>query len=462
MDLNITGGAYNLEAPVSVQECINLFIEIEKEGSQARRILRRFPGLKLFVNIGNGRIRGMKTVNGVLYVVAGTSLYSVSIVGVATSLGTVPGSNLASMAHDGTNLVIVIGTTAQYTYDGSTFSTVTLPFASSRVLFLDTYMVHQRPDTNEFFVSAAQSVTSYSALDKALKSGQPDNIVTIITSNRDLILLGARTTETWRITPNADFPFLRQEGTFQERGALGLNAPVEMDNDVYYLGDDRVVYRMSGYTPRRISHHAIEKWLDEQSITDVDNAIGMTITHQGHYWYILSLANSTWVYDATVSALSGSDEWVQLLSLGQLNWRVEVTEEAYGRTYCGGPDGIIYQLDPDTLNENGERQLKRRTSPYYHNERHPLSFNRLDLAIKEGVATSGVANPEVFLEISKDWGRTWGNRRSRSMGETGNYNQKVIWRRNGASRTSVFRITVTDDVDVVIPGQWADVATGPG
>jgi hypothetical protein len=463
MDLDICGGAYNLKAPVSVQECINMFPEIEKSGSQSRRILRRFPGLKAFADPSAGGIRGMAYVGSTFYVVAGTDLVTVTAAGVVSaSLGTIPGTAVVSMAHDGTNVIVVVGTTTQYTYNGSAFSTVTLPYASKRTLFLDTYFVHQRPDTNQFFISASGSATSYSALDIASKEGQPGNIVTMITSNRDLILFGTRTTETWRNTGNADFPFQRQEGTFQERGAHCVNCPVEMDNDVYYMGDDGVIYRMAGFHPQRISHHAIEKWMDEQSTTDKEAALGMTITHQGHYWYIISFAASTWVYDATVSGMSGEHEWFQLKSNDEKNWRVDVVERAFGKTLCGGADGVIYELDQDTVNENGEAQIKRRTTPIYHNERHPLSFNRLDLSFEEAVATSGVADPQVSLEISKDGGRTWSSQRFRSLGQLGQYEKKAIWRRNGVARTSIFRITVTDDVEVTFVGKWADVGVGSG
>ncbi len=465
MDLDICGGAYNLKAPVAVQECINLFPEIEQQGSQSRRILRRFPGLKSFKDLSNGSIRGMRRVGGVLYVVAGTGLFSITSAGVASAnLGTIPGTAIVSMAHDGTNLVIVLGTTSQFTWDtdGSSFSTVTLPFASSRVFFLDTFFVHQRPDTANFFWSASGSATSYSALDFATKEGQPGNIITTITSNRDLILFGEETTETWRNVGGSDLPFQRQEGTFQERGAVALKAPIEMDNDIYYIGDDRVIYKMVGVNPVRISHHAIEKWLDEQTKAHVDDAFGMTITHQGHYWYILSLAESTWVYDATVSNMTGGNEWFQLLSLDEKNWRVDVVENAYGKTFCGGGDGIIYELDQDTLNENGERQLKQRVTPYYSSDRHKVSFNELNLAFEEAVATSSVADPLVSLEISSNGGRTYNNKRFRSLGQLGQYAKKAIWRRNGAPRNVVFRLTVTDDVEVTYVGLWGDASVASG
>lgn len=464
-DLKICGGAYEIEAPISIQDCINLYPEVEYEGSQNRIVLRRFPGLKLFStpSVGN-RIRGQQNMAGTLYVVAGTTFYSVNEAGTATSIGTIAGTDLVSMATDGTNVVIVNGTATGYVYNGTSLSTISdADFVTADIVFfLDTYFVFHKTDTAQFFISNTGSATAYTATDIATKEGQPGNIITMMVAHRDLILIGEKTMETWRNTGNTDFTFERQNGTFQERGAIGSRCPIEMDNSIYFLGDDRVVYTREGYLPVRISNHAIETWLSEQTQSTLDDAIGMTITHQGHYWYILSFAMGTWIYDATTSVLMGRREWFQLQSLDKLNWRVTSVETAYGRTLCGDDDGNIYELDPLTLNENGNRQLKQRTAPYYHNDRAPISCHRLELAFKQGVANSNVTDPQVLCEISRDWGRTWGSRRARSMGKLGEYIQKAVWRRNGYARGFVFRWFVTDDVDVTFTGGYGDFGSGSG
>ena len=471
MDLKVCGGAYDLEEAVAIQECINMFPELEASGSKARIILRRFPGLKAFsTELVGKKIRGMEYMNGTLYVVADQTLYSVSSSGVTTSIGTIEQVGRVSMAHgwaDDTSiysLVIVNGTGTGYVYNETTLSTISdTDFeAADLVLYLDTYFVFHKTNTSQFFISEAGSATSYIGTDIATKEGNPGKIVSMITSHRDLILFGEDTTETWRNTGNTDFPFQRQEGTYQERGAIGLRCPAEMDNTVYYLGDDRVVYALAGYRPTMISHHAIEKWLDEQDKSVLDEGIGMTITHQGHYWYILSFSTGTWVYDATTSNLTEKKEWFQLESWEHTNWRVTEAIPAYGRTICSDDSGYLYTLDAKTLTENGTRQLKRRTTPFYQGERKPISCPRLELAFKQGVANASVTDPSVMLEISRDWGRTWGSRRVRSLGKLGEYIQKAVWRRNGHARGMVFRWSVTDDVDVTITGGFGEFTAGVG
>jgi len=396
--------------------------------------------------------------SGVAYVVAGTTLYSVTAYGVTTSIGTIAGTNYVSMATDGTNLVIVNGTVTAYIYNGSSLATITDAdfLTADRVFYLDTYFVFHKTGTNVFFISNAAAPTVYTATDLASKEGSPDLIVSFIVANRDLVLMGESTIEYWKNTGDTDFTFQRLEGVFQERGVIGLRSPVTMDNTIYFLGNDRIVYRIDGYRPVRISHHAIENWLSEQEQEVLDQVNGMTITYKGHYWYVLSFSTGTWVYDATTSGLIESSEWFQLQSWNQLNWRVDVVETVYNKTLCGDAEGYLYELDAKTLNENGNIQLKQRTAPYYHKEKKNLSCQRLELGFKQGVATTGETDPQVFLEISRSWGDTWSSRRSRSLGQRGEYNQRAVWRRNGMSEGFAFRWSVTDDVDVYFTGAYGE------
>jgi len=464
VDLNICSGAYSVKAPISVQDCINMYPEVEKQGSQSRVVLRRFPGLKSFMDLGGSPIRGMKVHAGILYAVASAGLYSVSVSGIAVFIGTIAGSDIVSMDSDGTNLTIVNGTATAYNYDGSSLSVISdLDFvSSSKVIYLDTYFAHLRTDTNQFFLSESGSATSFNALDKASAEGAPEDVVSMITSNRDLILFQFDTTEYWRNTGNADFPFQRQEGTYQERGCLGINTPASVDNDVYFLGDDRIVYRLVGYQSVRVSHHGIETFIRKQSLVDVNAAIGFSITYEGHYWYVLSFPNGTWVHDITSSKDLQEAQWFQLKSVNQENWRVTSSVVAYGKIMCGDSLGFITELDPDTLNENGNQQIKQRTTGYYHNERNGISPTRIKLGFEAGVGNDSSLDPQIEMRISRDWGKTFGTPLQRSMGQAGEYGNEATWSRNGISKSVALRFTVTDDVELTITGAWAEFETSSG
>jgi hypothetical protein len=58
--------------------------------------------------------------------------------------------------------------------------------------------------------------------------------------------------------------------------------------------------------------------------------------------------------------------------------------------------------------------------------------------------------PQVRMDRSRDGGRTFTDERWRSMGKIGEYNRRLIWRRNGrAHTTDMYRFTISDKVQVV-------------
>ena len=459
MDLNIGGGAYSIDAPISLQECINMYPQVSEKQSKAQVTLMRFPGLTLF-STPTGVARGAITMNGIAYFVMGTTLYEVQSNGANISRGTIAGTGRVSMAENGTYIAIVNGTSTGYTYTGTTLTTITDTdfLAADQVIYLDTYFIFKRVATNQYFISDNDDPTSYTAPYVGVKEGSSGLLTAIIANHRDLIIAGETTTEYHRNTGNTDFVFERQEGTFQERGCAATFSIAAMDNSYYYLGDDRMVYTAVGYRPGRISHHAIEKWLSEQSLADITAAIGFTMTWQGHYWYVLTLTNGTWVYDATTSQLTESAEWFQLRSsTGETgNWRVTTTTIAYGKILCGDAAGKIYTLDADALTENGETVLRRRTTRPYFLERKRIGCPKLELVTKVGKGNATVENPVVSLKISKDNGVTYHTPRQKSLGKMGEYDAKTIWRKNGRAYDWVFQWNVTDAVDVSFVAAYAD------
>lgn len=63
--------------------------------------------------------------------------------------------------------------------------------------------------------------------------------------------------------------------------------------------------------------------------------------------------------------------------------------------------------------------------------------------------------PQVMLRWSDDGGHTWSNEHWRSMGKTGEYGTRVIWRRLGMTvklRDRVYEISGTDPVKIAIMG----------
>jgi hypothetical protein len=113
---------------------------------------------------------------------------------------------------------------------------------------------------------------------------------------------------------------------------------------VHFFGNDRIVYRLDGYTPMRISTHAIEYHL--RNVTD---AWAFVYTQEGHKFYCLCTDQGTWCYDMATGA------WHERKSTGRDNYRVGFAEIAWGEPVLADNDnGRLYRPDLDTYDEDGD------------------------------------------------------------------------------------------------------------
>jgi len=79
--------------------------------------------------------------------------------------------------------------------------------------------------------------------------------------------------------------------------------------------------------------------------------------------------------------------------------------------------------------------------------------NGISLAIDEPTVVG--ANPQLMLRWSDDGGHTWNGERTTSMGRTGQYGTRAIFRRLGMTlklRDRVYEVSGTDPVKVAIMG----------
>ena len=81
--------------------------------------------------------------------------------------------------------------------------------------------------------------------------------------------------------------------------------------------------------------------------------------------------------------------------------------------------------------------------------------------IQTGFPTATAIDPQVMLRWSDDGGHTWSNEHWRSMGLTGQWGRRVIWRRLGMTlklRDRVYEVSGTDQVKIAIMGAELNVS----
>ena len=318
---------------------------------------------------------------------------------------------------------------------------------------VDNYFVYNRPDTQQFGASNALSPIS-GATSFSSKDGAPDNLMALIVDHREVYLLGEVSSEVWIDAGTSPFPFQRIPGTSTQHGIAAKFSVARLGNSFAYLsrnirGQAQIV-QMNGYVPTRISTHAVENSLTNQTVTD---AVGWTYQLEGHEVYVISFPsiNLTWCYDVA----SGMwHKWLYTNNLGQYERaRGNCCVQFQGLVMVGDyANGKIYKLDPMNYTDDGQYVRRLRRAPHLVTDFQREYFDELQIQFQPGVgnSTGNGVNPQAMLRWSDNGGSTWSNEHWTSIGLIGKYANRAIWRRLGWARDRVFEVSITDPVKAVI------------
>lgn len=323
----------------------------------------------------------------------------------------------------------------------------------SSVDIVDNYFVYNDPDTQQWAASDLLSPIT-NPLSFASKDGAPDDLVSLIVDHREVYLLGEQSSEVWVDVGSQPFPFQRIPGTSTQHGIVAKNSMARVGNSFAYVSRNirgqGMIVQMNGYSPQRISTHAVENTLVNQYI---DDAIAWTYQLEGHECYVVTFPtlNLTWVYDVSTNMWH---KWLYTNNLNQYErHRGNCCAVFQGKVLVGDyQNGQIYQLDPNNYTDNGQKVRRLRRCPHIVTDLQRQYFDELQIQFQPGVGlqTGTGENPQAMLRWSNDGGSTWSNEYWVSIGKVGRYLNRAIWRRLGWSRDRIFEVVVTDPVKAVI------------
>lgn len=461
-----TSSAESRSLPLSAQQLVNLFTEKQDQGAKSQTPLFGVPGLTAFAQTAQGPVRGFWVMGDILYAVSANSLYRVDSSGNSTALGSGIGGNaVVSMADNGMQLCIVNGVSGWIYSVTSGFQQITdAAFAPARTVeFFDGYFVFDHRGTNQFFLSALYDGLTYNALDFASAESSPDFVVGTVQNLQLLFIFCEQHIEMWYDAGSADFPFQRYAGGVIPYGCTAPYSIIKQDQAIFFLGNDKIFYRLQGSTPIRVSTHEMETIIAKDS--NITVAFCTTYTLEGHKFINLTLPNinKTLVFDTTTQRWHERESWdSKNASLGR--WRGNAVVSAYGNNYVGDAfNGSINKIDWSVYTEVGNTIRGLAHSIPYHSDRKRLFISRFELDIQAGVGltTGQGSDPQIMLSWSKDGGHTWLTLQPwRSMGKIGEYLRRLRWLRLGQARQWVFRISITDPVQRVVIAAHADMEAG--
>lgn len=412
---------------------INAYIEPTPKGPRPSTRISR-PGLTADYKVGSGPITALHSEPGLyggdIFAISGNVAYRGQ-----TPLGAVTGGAVGRIAASDTQVAFVTGGNL-YVYNGTTFARVTtyddgesaLP-AFSGAAFLAEQFIFPQLGSDIWWYSAVNDATSINALNFYQCEEAPDPIVDVVAIGDELAFVGAETVEWWDQTGSFNAPYQLAQGRTYTRGSAAQGTVVKHDNAMFFLGDDRVVYR-SSIIPSRVSTPGIEEAL--RLCSNLSACTASRVLVDGHSFYVLNIPGQpSFAYDCQTQAWA---EWASgaegagFLGLFGIN--------SSGINYLGAVDGTIYRADP-SVTADGSVQWSQIVNAGLYSLEGTFSNSSVALSFTRPV----VGTPSsVQMRYSDDNGLTYSPMKT-PIRLTGN---TAVWRRlgyvNSPGRTYEFTI----------------------
>jgi hypothetical protein len=450
------GGAYAGANPVSAHETlINWYPSmVETPGGVAPAELLPTPGASLFGTATVGGGRAAWAGDGRCFVVFGNTLFEVFSDGTVTSRGTLATDDnpatISTNGDAGNQLLVTSGGNA-YCYDLTT-NTLTLELTGGVLQggVVDGYgvVLVTTAGTAQFQISDLFDLTTWDPLQFAQRSIQPDLWRAMLVDPYGYIsLLGSKTSESWNNVGTSPFPFAPDRSGLMEEGiAAPFSAKQAGKHKVWLATNANGGYQVlaaQGFTPRRISNHGIERAI--AGYADVSDAFADTYEAEGHAFYLLTFpsAGVTWCYDFATQLWHRRGTWIT----GAFTyWRPAFHCFAFGKHLAVDLDSTsVLEIDDATATDvDGLPIVRERQFSAGGRENSRVFFDHLEILAESGVGlTSGNAadvDPRLMLEVSDDYGRTFGPERTASVGARGEYGRKCEWWGLGSGCGRVYRL----------------------
>ena len=438
--------AYRREAaktwPVFLQ---NMYVEKDPSNEVDGLVRIQRPVLTRFFATSGGAARGLfqhaGCFGGDYLAVLGSMLYRVTGAAAGTGLGVISEADRVIIAASETRALIATGNICHST-NGATIGDIAMPAGEpiGSVAFMNGYFILTQKNSHRFYwIEPGQEgpdAFSFASVENA-----PGNIQLVLRFQDELWFFKENSMEVWAASGNLDAPFLRIPGRLFDRGIANKDTAFVLDNALFWVGDDGIVYRAGG-APQRISDHALEEKIQQAGYAALS---GYAFAHQGHTFYALRIgAKGTFLFDVE------NGNWIQWFSYGQPTWRAVIAVQN-GATVIAGDDATatLWKLD-QTLNRDWDNTpVERIVYGLATILGRPVTCDCVRVVVAPGYTLSLTAEPVMELNFSDDpSGLFDGPWYPISLGKHGQYAHVTEQRQLGLMYPPgrLFALRCTDDV----------------
>lgn len=486
----LLGGAYKQASLIAgAQRSVNLYPEFYTERAQSPVNVTHYsrPGLTPLSqppSPGQGRLLQVDSLGNLRAVVDSIVYHIDSDWNWHQDGQLVTNTNTpVSFSDNGVTGFFVDGSTAgsQIVLASNVLTQITDPnfLGGTRADFIDGFVIFNQPNTPNWFSTTLYSAT-FNGLFFGTKTTWPDNIQTLIASERQAWLMGKYKSELWVNAGTVPFPFQLLSGSIVDHGVVGPYALGRADVNIYWLAQSldgtRLAMEGSFGTANRISTHAIEdEWL---SYPRVDDCIVTTMQIRGHLFVFFDFptADRTWVFDKATNEWH-EEGWFDTNG-NQHRCKDLFKTVAYGvNVSLDWNSGQLYQRDETNYSDNGLPLVYRRGMPHLVDNEN---FNRISvwriIADMECGNGTGVVHedpwsvgfspgfgpivnrgPQVLLRVSRDRGFSFQTHSIQTLGLPGGYNTKPTFNRCGVAYDFVPELEWTGPLHTALNGVFAVV-----
>lgn len=415
---------------------VNMFIE-ESPTEKNSYVLQSRAGLEdREQNMGDGPVQALLRRDLVL----GTALFAISDYGLyrdGSFIGNIDGDGPVSMAAYGNYLFIAAGGRL-WGYNGTTLAAIAFPDDAlvTKVVIAGSRLVAIRKDTGQFYWTQPLG-TTIDALDFATAENQPDRLLDMIFINGILLLFGSETVEYWPLGTSEDLPFQVLQGQVIQKGVRATGCAVQIGSTFAWVTNENKV--CLGNEENAISNNGLQERIEASAFASM-----FVFVFGGNEYICLQIDNETQIYNVQ------SKRWFEFKSYGYSRWLPSCYADG---VFGSGFDGRTVRWSDGWIDLGGV--MERRIAAGMVIDGGGTAISNIMIRTNVGQTTyleGQYADPKIEMRLSRNGGKTFQDWKSRSLGERGQYRQKVIWRACGmASRPSIyveFRCTAPVDLRI--------------
>lgn len=443
---------------------INAFAEKAPLGAPSKVIVRRSPGLQR-VAITNSyfHTRGFLDAGSVVFWVLNDRVLTVDSAFTIVDLGALNGTLPVTLARNNAASPDYVVVTENGCFNLFTASAPTafvdsdLPGSPTSVCDFDGYFVWSYGD-GRIFASDLNSVNV-----NALSFTTEQNLFVrrMVRYAGQLFAFGDKWTGVYDDVGSIPFPFQRRVQI--PRGIVATNAIAGWEagwsNELIWVGDDFIVYKLDGYTPTPISTNDVSRDIQVAVLAGDSDLIEAYVYmfERSAFWAVTCHNRWTWEYNLTTG------EWNERMSYNRRDWKGMKSVRKFDQWLIGDEySGELYSISGSYFLEGIDPLIWQVESGVLSAFPRGVVIPRASFHVTAGVGV-GSDDPKIEISWSLDGGYSYGDPVIRLLGSEGRTHSHPYILNSGLSRGQGvrYRLRVSDAVHVGLVGGTVETEDQP-